>query len=372
MTSVPHVGHLVPMFGLGRALQDSGHDVRVATHSQRHGLVADAGLVPVAAGISAAEMSQERARRWPETVDQPVSTWAVRMFTQILAPTMLADLGGLIETWRPDLVVHEEGEYAAPVAAARAGIPWITHAWGSPLRPTGELVGLEEQAAGLWESVGLDVMSWSGLYHSGLVNPCPVALQPSAPGASTVLPVRPGTHPGPSGGTDRSVDADAYVGFGTVPTFADDARNLVAAARSCTSRGLRTLVTTTNADIAGRLIEECGDMVAVRAFASLPHVFGTCSVVVCHGGAGTVLAALGAGVPLVVVRKSAPSQVRMAEACARAGVGAAADGNPDSIDAAVQLVLATPTYRERAQVVAREIAAMPEPAALVPALETLV
>jgi UDP:flavonoid glycosyltransferase YjiC (YdhE family) len=371
MTSVPHVGHLVPMFGLGRALQDSGHEVRVATHSDRHGLIADAGLVPVAAGISAAEMSEERARRWPETVNQPVSFWAVRMFTQILAPTMLADLGALIEAWRPDLVVHEEGEYAAPVAAARAGTPWVTHAWGSPLRPTSELISLEEHAAGLWASVGLDVMTWSGLYHSGLVNPCPAALQPSAPGASTVLPVRPETHPGPTSDTNQFVDAEAYVGFGTVPAFADDVTNLVAAARSCTSRGLRTLVTTTTTDIARQLIDQCGDRAAVRTFVSLPHLLATCSVVVCHGGAGTVLAALSAGVPLVVVRKRSPSQIRMAEACARAGVGVAADANPGSIDAGVELVLEAPTYRQRAQVVAREIKAMPEPAAVVPALQAI-
>ncbi len=359
------------MFGLGRALQDSGHEVRVATHPDRHGLVADVGLVPVAAGISASEMAQERARRWPETVHQPVSSWAVRMFTQILAPTTLADLGGLIDAWRPDLVVHEEGEYAGPVAAARAGIPWVTHAWGSPLRPRGELISLEEYAAGLWASVGLDVMTWSGLYHSGLVNPCPTTLQPSASGASIVLPVRPETYRAPTSATNQSVDTDAYVGFGTVPTFADDVTNLVAAARSCTSRGLRTLVTTANPDIARQLIEECGDRVAVRSFASLPDVLASCSVVVCHGGTGTVLAALSAGVPLVVVRKSSPSQIRMAEACARAGVGATTDGNPDSIDAGVDLVLGAPTYRHRAQVVAREIKAMPSPAALVPALQAI-
>ncbi len=292
------------------------------------------------------------------------------MFTQILAPTVLADLLRLVEDWRPDLIVHEEGEYAGPVAGAHAGIPWVTHAWGSPLRPVEELVSLEEHAVGLWSSVGLEVMSGSGLYRYGLLNPCPAMLQVGAPGASVVWPVRPAPL---SDRSDAEADtADAYVGFGTVPLFADDFDVLAAAARSCAARGLRTVVTTTNDEIAARLSDEGGGRVLGRTFVSLPAVLQKCRVVVCHGGAGTVLAALERGVPLVIVSKGTPSQVRMAEACAEAGVAAVAGTDADSIETAVNLVLDTPTFRQRAGVVAEQISAMPEPAALISDLEAVV
>lgn len=372
MTSAPAVGHLAPILGVGRALQDAGHTVRVATHPDRHRLINDAGLEPVAAGMSDSHMTQERLQRWPETTGQPGTAWSVRMFTQILAPAVLADLLRLIKDWRPDLIVHEEGEYAGPAAGAQAGIPWVTHAWGSPLRPLEALDSLEEHAAGLWSSVGLEVMPWSGLYHYGLVNPCPAALQLSAPGGSAVWPVRPAALSDRSEAESGADPVDAYVGFGTVPLFADDFDVLAAAARSCAARGLRTVVTTTNDEIAARLSDEGGGSVLGRTFVSLPAVLQSCQVVVCHGGAGTVLAALASGVPLVVVAKGAPSQQRMAQACADAGVAAVADADADSIETAVNLVLDTPTFRQRAGVVAGEISAMPEPAALVGHLEALV
>lgn len=372
MTSAPQVGHLVPLLGVGRALRDAGHTVRVATHPDRHQLVAEAGLEPIAAGMSGPEMSRERARRWPETDRLPAADWAVRMFTQILAPTVLADLTGLVDEWHPDVVVHEEGEYAGPVAAARAGIPWVTHGWGSPLRPAHELVELEEHAAGLWSSVGLEVLPWSGLYRHGLINPCPAALQPVPPGVAVSWSVRPSSLGEAAGSTIATDGIEAYVGFGTVPFFAEDVEVLAAAVRSCTSRGLRTLVTTTKEDIARKLTEEGGDGVVIRTFASLPEVLATCRLVVCHGGAGTVLAALSAGVPLVIVSQGSPSQARMAEACANAGVAAVAGTDAGSIDIAVNLVLDTPTVGQRAAVVAGEINAMPDPAALIPDLESLV
>ncbi len=295
------------------------------------------------------------------------------MFTQILAPTVLADLLGLIEDWRPDLIVHEEGEYAGPVAGAQAGIPWVTHAWGSPLRTVEDLASLEEHAASLWSSVGLEVMPWSGLYRYGLVNPCPAMLQADAPGAPEVWPLRPtalNDRSGPE--TDTADSADAYVGFGTVPLFADDFDILAAAARSCAARGLRTVVTTTNAEVAERLSDEGGGRVVGRTFVSLPAVLKQCQVVVCHGGAGTVLAALERGVPLVIVSQGAPSQVRMAEACADAGVAAVAGADADSIETAVNLVLDDPTFRQRAGIVAEQISAMPEPTAIVTNLEAVV
>jgi hypothetical protein len=127
--------------------------------------------------MSTVEMVAERRRRWPDTDRQPATVWATRMWAQVMAPSMLGDLLGIIGDWSPDVVIHDEGDYASPVAASVAGIPWITHGWGSPLRPEAELVEVEDLTAAMWSSRGLDVPFAGGLYAHALVNPCPPMLR---------------------------------------------------------------------------------------------------------------------------------------------------------------------------------------------------
>jgi len=41
----------------------------------------------------------------------------------------------LFSEWRPDLVISEPTEYAGPMAARSAGIPWVEHSWGLAAHP---------------------------------------------------------------------------------------------------------------------------------------------------------------------------------------------------------------------------------------------
>lgn len=98
-----------------------------------------------------------------------------------------------------------------------------------------------------------------------------------------------------------------------------------------------------------------------------------CDVVVTHGGSGTTLAALGHGLPLLVLPRGA-NQFSNADRCVALGVGLRL--LPDEVDAAsirhgVRDLLDQPRYRQRAVAMAGEIARMPPPAAAVPFLERL-
>jgi UDP:flavonoid glycosyltransferase YjiC (YdhE family) len=89
-----------------------------------------------------------------------------------------------------------------------------------------------------------------------------------------------------------------------------------------------------------------------------------CDLVVCHGGAGTVLAALGAGVPLVLLPRGAPSQMRMSAACEARGVGRMVvwtGSNADEVGTAVADVVSCERFRSAASEVSEEISAMPAP-----------
>jgi UDP:flavonoid glycosyltransferase YjiC (YdhE family) len=354
VSAVPAIGHIVPLFDLAQSLQAAGHEVRFATNKELHRLVAAAGLQPVEAGMSAAEMRDERLRRWPETERQPASRWATRMWAQIMAPSSLHDLLAIATDWRPHVVVHDEGDYAGPVAAAQSDVPWITHAWGSPLRPTSELVELEETASSLWASNGLDVPTSAGLYTHALVNPCPRFLQNDYPGAPVEWPIRPST----LDDEGELLRADAYVGFGTVPLFANALAELTAAVRSCTERSMRVVVTAPSEDLRNELAAIDTHLVEAREFVKLSTLLPSCRIAITHAGAGTVLASLSAGVPLVLVPRGTPSQVRMAEACERADVGRSCAGQAD-IEVAVTDVLSNAEVASQVEAAANQIAMMP-------------
>ena len=366
VSGVPGLGHLVPLLDLAGALRLAGHEVRVATNEEFHAVIAGAGLRPVSAGMSNAQMREERSRRWPETDAQPVTVWATRMWAQVMAPSTLEDLLVRMSDWPPDVVVHEEGEYAAPVAAARAGIPWVTHGWGSPLRSARELAEIEDLASALWESCGRDVPAAAGLYAYALVNPCPPMLQDQPPpGASVVWPIRPRLLEG----RGPALEADAYIGFGTVPSLANARSQLTAAVRACTSRGMRIVVTAPSEQLRRELAEIDERLVQAHEFVSLPGVLPSCKVVISHAGAGTVLASLAAGVPVVLMPRGTPSQLRMADACHQAGVGRRCD--PADLDAALDEVINDPAIAAAASAAARQIAELPTASSVVPLIASL-
>jgi len=98
----------------------------------------------------------------------------------------------------------------------------------------------------------------------------------------------------------------------------------------------------------------------------LPH----CSAVVSHGGSGSVLATLAAGLPMLLVPQGADQFENAAHA---ARIGAARVLRPDELNeeaarATVISLLGEESYRASAQSVAAEIAAMPPPEELVPVL----
>jgi UDP:flavonoid glycosyltransferase YjiC (YdhE family) len=98
-----------------------------------------------------------------------------------------------------------------------------------------------------------------------------------------------------------------------------------------------------------------------------------CAAVVTPGGAGTIVAALAAGVPLVVV-PTAWDKPDNAQRVAEAGVGARLSPRhctPEHVRAAVDRVLLDPAYRERAQRMAALLAAAPGPAGAAALLERL-
>ena len=111
-------------------------------------------------------------------------------------------------------------------------------------------------------------------------------------------------------------------------------------------------------DMAG--LGDIPENVTVTAWVSQRDVFPRAAVLVCHGGAGTVLAGLAHGIPMVVTPISAdqPANARLVE---EAGAGTALM-QPDatSLRAAIERALVDPDMRAAAARIAHEMSAMPE------------
>ncbi|MGH9117887.1 MAG: glycosyltransferase [Acidimicrobiales bacterium] len=104
------------------------------------------------------------------------------------------------------------------------------------------------------------------------------------------------------------------------------------------------------------------------------EVMPLASAAVGHGGFGTTMMALAAGVPQVVVPLFAFDQRVNAERVAAVGAGVHVDGGPTAVAAiptALGRVLSDPSCRRGAERVAAEMATMPDVSASVPVLETM-
>ena len=91
------------------------------------------------------------------------------------------------------------------------------------------------------------------------------------------------------------------------------------------------------------------------------QVLPEASVVVCHGGFGSTLGALAAGLPLAVLPLFA-DQPFNARRVAESGAGLALEGGPPAVAGlgdVVARLLHEPAFAERARAVAREIAELP-------------
>ncbi|HWC25884.1 MAG TPA: nucleotide disphospho-sugar-binding domain-containing protein, partial [Solirubrobacteraceae bacterium] len=167
----------------------------------------------------------------------------------------------------------------------------------------------------------------------------------------------------------------AYVSFGTVALYQPRPQLITAAVRALLARGLDAVVTTSDPVLTARLTALSPQRVHVERWLSLPTVLERCSLAVCHGGAGTVLAALAGGVPLLLLPQGAPSQARMSNACARRGVARVIGSQtPDTItllDGLEQLIT-DDRLKTAAREVAAEIQAMPGAAAAATAIEALI
>ena len=383
-TTFPSRGHFFPLVPLAEAVQAAGHDVVVASGPAFREQVERRGFDFLAVGIDGPRASALYNERHPQALTLPAEEQAVlivtRMFVEIWVPAVMSDLDRLVD-WRPDVIIREEGEFAAPLVAAVAGVPCAEHSWG-PIRPRSLAESTAAAMAPVWRSYGIEPDPLAGFYRWLYIDICPPSLQfPDAADVEVLHRLRP-----PTGATISVDDLPAwvaalgsrpvvYVTFGTVARYNQDPAFFAAAIEGLADLGADVVVTLGPTGDPAALGSQPSH-VHVERFVPQAAILPHCRAVVTNGGSGSVIGALAHGAPLLCVPAGAsPSQQRNADAVVRAGAGRSigrTEATAARIRAEVSALLEDSSYRNVAQRLAAEIADMPPVAEGVTLLERLV
>ncbi|MET7424852.1 nucleotide disphospho-sugar-binding domain-containing protein [Dactylosporangium sp. NPDC005555] len=361
----PAPGHLYALVPLAWAMHLSGHDVLVAAPQSMGQQIRRAGLSHAVVGGDASFFEL-----WPPHLRLGGNdTLDLTVFAAIAERTG-PDVVALARAWRPDLIVTEPVEYAAPLAATLLGIPWVLHHWGLPVPSDVHRAALADIADRLLRLADVLGVSQSTDAPLTTVDTCPPSLRfaDSVPG----LPMR--YIPYNSASTlpewlfAPRVRPRVCVSMGTVP-IPEGVDGLTAAVEGM--RDLDVEVVVSGAGVHG--IEDLPPN--ARRVGWLPHhvLLPTCDLFVHHGGSGSSMAALGAGRPQLVLPQMC-DQFSIADRLAAAGVArgvAFADRSPAAVRTAVRALLADSAVTRRAGRIRDEIAALPSPAAVAATLAGL-
>jgi UDP:flavonoid glycosyltransferase YjiC (YdhE family) len=364
-------GHLFPLLPLARAFLGAGHEVVVATSADSCRHVVAAGLPAAPAGLSGTQLRESVRDQVSASEslapEERAGFLFPRMFGDAFAPPMVADLLPFARQWRPDLIIHEQGELAAPLVAAALGVPSMTHAFGGAV-PASFVAEASSRLSSLWARHGQALLPYAGCYTSPYLDICPPAVQ-SVPlshiGAIQALRPIPDTGQGPDGSPDYlRTDGSPliYLTFGTV----HQPRILQAAVAALAALPIRLLVALGPNGNPSDLGDQ-PENVRIERWVHQPSVLERSAVVVSHAGSGTFLGALSHGVPQLCLPQGA-DQFRNADGGSRAGAVLAltpSKTTPEAITTAVARLLAEEHFRVNAQKVASDIQAMPSPASVV-------
>lgn len=418
--------HITLMVPLAWALQTAGHEVRFAVPPNHVDTVLRTGLMAVPFGVDVdlgdadEAMPEDEAPDWERLAgldtdgsyrdghirDHVLGAIAAYCAVELLEPTM-DELVALARAWEPDLVVWDNVAFHGSIAARAAGaasarsligVDHVTRMRRAFVdrRGTAAAADEEDAVAGLLAD-RLDrygaAFDEAVLFGDVTVNPLPEAV-PAPPGLAC-LSVRqlPFTH--------LQALPDWLTGKGAAPERPRVCLTLGRSVRDVRGNDnyglsvadLLAAVDGLDAEVIATLTPEqlppgtaVPDNVRLVDFVPMNALLPTCAAVLHHGGASTLMAAVWARVPQLIVpsetwderelaaaveRFGAGLTVGAAEPGARGGPGPRAGLTPDALRAALTRLLTEPAWASGAAAMRRATLAHPAPSEAVPVLERL-
>ena len=373
-TCLPGYGHLFPMLPIALELKRRGHRVRVASSASFAWVVRSSGISPITAGVDWTESDPDSA--FPGFVNLG-GVGQAKLFASDVGRAMGSDLTRLFVEDRPDVLVCDNVDFGGWAVGRKAAIPTV-------------LVGIIGQitAATYQTLVGKELRNLlrdlaappdpelSSLTGQLFIDPTPPQFA-SAPPEGNLRRVRPavpdlGVTPALLEWLRADTAPLVYVTLGTVFNRAEGLMEMLLNAMS--DLPVRVLAAVGQNVDAGRFPSRAN--LLVQTFVPQATVLARSAAVVCHGGRGTVYAAMAGGVPLCLLPMSA-DQPGIAKRCAEIGVGiVCATGvveilgepnpvvepsllSPATVREAVRSLLEDAGYRQRAGQMQAEISELP-------------
>ena len=376
--STAGAGHFSPLLPMARACAAAGHQLLVAAPASFSDTVASSGLVHAPFDDVPAEVMGPIFGRLPSlSHDEANRVVIADIFGRLDAQAALPGMRDIVNDWGPDLILREPCEFASLALARQRGIAHATVAIGvramtdvvadmvaAPLRELDELIGLPHGSC--------DV----AMRTTTMFSTVPELLD----GSSSASTHRYRNDPANAIGQLPPAWGDpnhplVYVSFGSVAgsltSFKDLYRSILDV---LADQPIRVLLTTGHgldpADLgaapANFRVEQWWPQADV-----MPHA----AAVIGHGGFGTTMSSLAAGVPQIVLPLFSLDQRLNAERIGAIGAGLALEPGEETMHVlpeAVRRVLSDTSFKDAAAAAANEIAELAPASQMVPLLESLV
>jgi UDP:flavonoid glycosyltransferase YjiC (YdhE family) len=295
-------GHFNPLVPFIDAALRGGHDALVAGPGVLAETVERAGYSfwPVEAPpehLLGPTWGRVQTAATPEEADAIVIR---EIFGRLNVQAALPRMRTACDEWRPDLILREPAEFASAIAAELAAIPHTRVGIGlaSSDRQMMEIASpaVEERSPGVTEAI----------LRSPYLTLWPASLED--PGHAGPVDTRrfhdpaADARPGPLGdwwpGDDRPL---VYLSFGSVTGGLPVAPALYRAALEAAAQVPARVLVTVGSELNLEALGAPPPNVHLTRWVPQVDAFAAASLVVCHGGSGTTLGALAAGLPLVIV-----------------------------------------------------------------------
>jgi hypothetical protein len=376
-------GHFGPVLPFLRACAVAGHEVRVAAPASYATAVEAAGFAHEPFSDAPPELVGPIMGRLPSVTFEEANELIVRdVFARIDAQAALPSLLDTLERWRPNVVIRESAELASLAAAEHAGVPHVHVCIGmhevasrfaelicDPLDDLGRLTGLSSgQLAAALAAEPVFSLVPEVLDH---------VTDQAAPEADAFLRFHEPTVSTNSfllpdwGGREGPL---IYVTFGSVtgslPPFAGVFREALDALADLEARVLMTVGRKVDPAALGPLPPNAH----VQQWCPQAAVLAHAAAMIGHGGFGTTMGALAAGVPQVVAPIFTFDQVVNGEHVASVGAGLTVEVGPGAVERAathIPRLLEVPDYTTAARRIATAMRELPPPAEAVSRLVEL-
>ncbi|WP_371478569.1 glycosyltransferase [Kitasatospora sp. NBC_00315] len=359
-------GHLFPMVPTAQALRAAGHEVLFAASLPLDQLRGSGfPLTEIGDGSSIQDAFARSAERGAgyvnhdRTQDEILALAAVG-FAELSRPTV-PGLLDVAEQWRPDVLVFDSFQAAAPLVAAKLGIPSVLHNFGVT-SGHGMVARLAANFEDVYKEHGVD-----GPARPMALDVLPASLGGDGDGWRVRYVPYNGGGLVPADLLRRGERPRIAVTLGTVLTQVDGVRAIAGLAAAAGTVDAEFLFAVGGADLS--LLGDLPDNVRTLPWVPLAELLSVTDAVVHHGGSGTMLTALTAGVPQLLLPQGAD---HFANADALVAAGAALRARSEEVDGELLTRLLTDTaLRASATALRAENAALPAPASLVPEFEAL-